>query len=115
MAARTAKPGSLQISAGAALLVAAVLVFLPGIDRYNAVTYGTAGGDTSQALVQLGAAAVLLVLGGALLFTGSMRRRAEMNRPRTYATRGEDHTVRTEDRPVNPNDTSLRGYQEGIW
>ncbi len=41
-----------------------MLVIVPGINQYNIVTYGTAGGDASQALVLLGAAAVLLVLGG---------------------------------------------------
>jgi hypothetical protein len=108
------KPGTWQTAAGAAAIIAGVLAFLPGIDRYNTVTYGTAGGDLSQALVLLGAAALLLVLGGALLIVGSLRRRAEMNRPRTYATKHEDHSVRAEDRPMNPHDTSLRGYQEGI-
>ncbi|MHA7262458.1 hypothetical protein ACX80W_04535 [Arthrobacter sp. TMN-37] len=109
------RPGVWQTAAGAAAIIAGVLVFLPGTDRYNTATYGTAGGDLSQAVVLLGTSAVLLVLGGALLVMGTIRRRAEMNRPRTYANKHEDHSVRSEDRPTNPNDTSLRGYQEGIW
>ncbi len=95
------------------MLVLAAALLVPGIDALNRVTYG-GGGNAAQALTLLGLGAVALLAGAAVLIAGRRRSAAELSRPRTYADRHENHTLPAEDRPTNPNDTILRGYQEGI-
>ncbi len=109
---RPTQAGQWLTGVGAGILVLAAALLVPGIDAFNRATYG--GGDAAEALTLLGPGAAALLAGAAVLIAGRRRSAAEMRRPRTYADRHENHTLPAEDRPTNPNDTSLRGYQEGI-
>jgi hypothetical protein len=108
---RAAKPGQWLTGAGAAVLVLAAALLVPGIDAFNRATYG-GGGGAAEALTLLGLGAAALLAGAVALIAG--RRRSAVRRPRTYSDRHDDHTLPAEDRPVNPNDTSLRGYPTGF-
>ncbi|TDK28112.1 hypothetical protein E2F48_03175 [Arthrobacter crusticola] len=110
---RADRPGQWLTVAGGGILILAAALLVPGIDALNRATYG-GGGNSAEALTLLGLGAVALLAGAAVLIVGRRRSAAGMRRPRTYADRHDHHTLPAEDRPTNPNDTLLRGYQEGI-
>ncbi|WP_159616339.1 hypothetical protein [Arthrobacter zhaoguopingii] len=110
---RPAQPGLWLTVAGAGTLVLAAALLVPGIDAFNRATFGGSG-SAAEALTLLGLGAAALLAGAVALIAGRRYSAAEMRRPRTYSDRHYDHTRPAEDRPVNPNDTGLRGYQTGF-
>lgn len=108
-----AHPGLVLSVIGGAVLVIAVVLLVPGINAFSAVTYGGANCSSVSAYLMIAAGAVAFLAGGTLLAVGRRCHCADMKRRRTYADQHDDHTLTAEDRPTTPYDKKVREYQIG--